>query len=115
MVLKDQPRASAPALSIWWGWLKSEHWSLTDSRDHTTSRWRSKSSAISLRPCSAAHSWRTQGLVRRQLVQLITVPPPRQPPACRVTLRSKVGVGPPRQYRFCQAHNSYWLKSASLK
>jgi hypothetical protein len=36
--------------------------------------------------------------VRRQFVQLITVPPPSVVPAWSDTLPSAVGVGPPRQY-----------------
>ena len=55
------------------------------------------------------------GVVVRQFVQLITVPPPRPAPAYTVTLKSAVGCGPPRQYMFSYADSSSWLKSDSLK
>ena len=60
----------------------------------TASRWRSKPGRRHPRVRARAHCSRTQGRVRRQLVQLIVVPPPSVVPATRLTLPSAVGVGP---------------------
>ncbi len=93
-----QPSASAPSFIRCCGPFSSEQAPVALMRSSTASRWRSNSGpSTPSSPCSRAHCSRTQGRVRRQLVQLIVVPPPSVVPATRLTLPSAVGLGPPRQ------------------